>query len=235
MTASDIRKARRSNIFADLNVPERVDVIRDALHRAYLLRGLEPPEDELDIPVQEIENKINYTYPGLAVDELPLAFEAGVSGDFGGERKMVVANYFYWLASYVNSSVRQDVLRDEARRPSSDYEGYRLSSDEINRRNAQAERNGALRLYNEVRLTGEMDVLLSGYAAMVYDGLVRRGKINPTPETLAEAKKRAQLRSRRNIFDRALTPEGDIAYEVKQELLLMYFRHLASNNIDLKI
>lgn len=234
MTSSEIRSARKSRLFGQLTLAERLASVKDALSRAYLLRGLEPSDEEMAAPIQEVESKISHSYPGLTQDEVWLCMEAGVSGKFGGDRKMVIANYFYWLASYWSSEARTAVIRDEARHPVSDYEGYRLTPQEIAYKNEQAGRRGALRLFVEMKTTGTMDILLSGYGAMVYDYLVSKGKIRVTEETVQRARRLARQEHRRGVFD-SLLP-GDVNdYGTKNVLLRIYFQSLIDRGVNLQL
>ena len=230
MTAQEIRDARTGLPLGSLNLAERSDVIYEALRRAYYLRGLEPDKGELDLAVEELEYKAAHTYPFLTAAEFRLVLEAGVSGDFGGDKRMTVANYFAWLGAYVASEIRKGVVSDQVRTMPSVPSTPPLSYQETIERNEAAGRNGALRLFDEVRRTGTFDVAVAGYAAMVYDYLVKRGKMNPKPDTVRAAFRHAKEHPRSTAFyDAGTASTRDLLdFQTKQELLLLYFRNLAA-------
>lgn len=230
MTAQEIRDARTGPTLGSLNIAERSDVIDGALRRAYYLRGLEPDNGEISLAVEELEYKAAHTYPFLTGAEFRLVLEAGVSGEYGGDKRMTVANCFAWLAAYVSSEIRKGVVADTVRTMPAPAAAPPLSYHEIVQRNEDAGRNGALRLFEEVRTTGTFDVTVAGYAAMIYDYLVKRGKMNPKPETVREAFRKAKEHPKSTAYyDAGTASVRDLLdFQTKEVLLLQYFRQLAA-------
>lgn len=220
--------------FGKMNLADRKSGLKAALERIYSLKGLEPTN--VDYIVDEAEYKIAHAWPMLTIGEIQIALEAGVQGEFKKVGTVIsAATCIGWLNEFYNSEERK------AAREKIHYQKSLLSRDEdlkeIHRKNQEFEREGPQAAYEEYLKDGR-SIVVVGYAAALYDALMKHGKINPTPQTRAKAEQAARATMTRTsghgFAALAQTGKNAPVFEayVKQELLYSYFENLKQRNVS---
>ncbi len=232
MDAEEIKLALRGKALRNYDRDTLKEVVRTAVTKAYGLKGLALPlEGELALMVDEISGKISRSYSFITSQELFIIVEAGVTGEVGRDSRVSCASFFGWIAGYVASDIRKDVIR-----------GYRTATrpspydvDTINEMNRQAEVRGINGLWGEYKDNGMLlDGHLDGYCAMVYDALVSRGRVAVGQNVIEEARRRAKSELRRMGSTRTLK-DGSLDMKVKKHLLLLCFDYFRRNGKELSI
>ena len=232
ITFDEIREAMQGTPCGSILEEKRRATFRQIIERTFALRNYEPGETELDDTVAELDEKVGRAYRHLTPSEIRLALEAGIVGDYGGDKRPNAANILGWVSTYASGELRRSAIQSmtktwNAPKPEP------LSFIEREQRNEEAGRNGALRLFNEVLTTGTFEVGLTGYAAMVYDYLKGLGRIHPSEETVRSAYNEAKdHRSRPVDFDAALASPSELMdWQTKEILLRKYFQNLVNHNV----
>lgn len=199
--------------------------------------------EDMAEPISTIlRNRIAERYPWLRVQEIELALQAGVMGEWTKTRVPTAANVGAWVESYVTCNARRDAQKQAAVTAKSlRGAGDNLPADQKARMNEKARRDSALKAWEDFKRLGHLDILLEGYAAMIYDYLVACGALKASAEAVEQAYRASRLRSLKNRGDayarigrvEAAGHRGD--WETKRELLSMFFEHLKENGKELRI
>lgn len=241
ITVEEIKGALRgAKQFRDLEASVRLQALDGILKRAYALKGYvveASTQSEVTVSAEELERKISQRWPFLTLGEVMLALEAGVCGDYPGETRLAIANYIRWLGAYVASPERRTALEEamaEKRRETRPEHILPAATRET--LNARANREGALKAFRSFKESGDMGITLDGRAASIYDYLSDLGKIKVTPETWAEAQRRASVSAGRKTFA-SLVSSGPAGadWSAKRYLLGRYFESLVNRGVDLQL
>lgn len=219
--------------FGIILIPERKAGLRTICERLYNLKGMEIPN--LDYMVDELEYKIAHSWPILTMPEIKLALEAGIQGEFKKVGSTIsVANCIGWISEYFTCderrAAREKIHYQESLLPA------KVSLTEVYENNLKFELEGPQEAYDTFRREGRT-ILFAGYAAALYDALLKHGKINPTAETRERAAREAERTMRRTLGHgfASIAQKGanSPVFEtyVKQELLYSYFENLKQRNI----
>lgn len=232
MDAEEIKLALRGKALRSIDNGTIKELVRTALVKAYGLKGFPlPVEAEIALMVDEIAGKIGRSYSFLTSQELFIIVEAGVTGEIGRDTRVSCASFFGWIAGYVASDIRKDVLkglRQPQKQPLYDI-------DTVNEMNRQAEIRGINYLWGEFKEYGRLlDGHLDGYCAMVYDAIIARWGFRFGNDVMDAARSKAIAEMRRSREARTLK-DGSLDAKVKKHLLLMCFRHCSKKGVDLSI
>lgn len=232
MDAEEIKIAIRGTALRNISKDSLKETVRTAVVKAYGLKGLSLPiEAELGLMVDEIAGKIDRSYGFLTSQELFIIVEAGVTGEVGKDSRVTCASFFGWIAGYVASDIRKDVIKG-LRQPS---KPALYDIDTVNEMNRQAEVRGINYLWGEYKENGRLlDGHLDGYCAMVYDALVARGKVRVGPDVVEAAQKKARAEMKKGCRSRTLK-DGDMGSKVKKHLLTMCFSYFTRKGMDISI
>lgn len=215
----------------------------------YALRDAKTP-DGLDGIADIILSTVhNYAAENLTFEDVRLALREGVSGGLSRElnpdTKPCAANFIRWIGAYVASPEMQNVRMrgqvgiDDMKKPD-----RLMTPDEIDRLNDASERESIARLWKEYQKEGKMDILLDGFADMVYRAIDRRTPIKWVAGTVesAEAQAVRELRASGikggNLVDKmqVYSTYGEKVQMRRNRILLCwYFEYLTRNNLQLNI
>ncbi len=250
ISEAEIRKARRAGpMMGSLTLAELIRQLAGHCRTALSMYGY-TVADDIDNLAQklagEIAPKIKPRYSGISTDEIALAIESGTSGEWGKDCRPTAANCLRWVDAYAASETRKNVIRALSFTRRGPDAADLLPPDEKDRRNEDCDRRGALEEWQAYKRTGKLNIILSGYAAALYDYLCRIGKLRPTPDTIkaayvasrrrvAEAKSLSCVAELYRNFGKPVTEQGMMDWECKRELLSMYFAQLKSRGVELTI
>lgn len=249
ITETEIRQARTGSRMLSVLSPGEV---RAAVHmavRSLLVMSGFTVADDLDSNAERIAEaitpKIRTRFPGMCAAEVTLAIESGAAGEWGRDTRPTPANCLRWLDAYSQSEPRKNVMlglsRSRGPRPEE------LMTPEMRAEaNERAERESALRAWEDYKREGRLDIVTNGFAAMVCDRLMRAGVLRPTAEAVEQAYRASRLRKAQaarfgsvaemfRIVGKAQDTDGMMDWDCKRELLSMYFGHLRAKGADLRL
>lgn len=240
METNDIIIAAKNRAMNTYTLEDAHETIRVSIDKAYKLAEVPlPTGPDYQQLVESVTDKILRSYPYITSQEVALVAEAGVAGELGGRTKPNAAAFFGWLATYMNSDVRREAIRNYRRNNDGDPAARLLTPAETAELNRQAEVRGINALWNEYKQHGRIleTEHLRGYVAMVCDGLVERKVFDIRPEHWELARKKADENRHRlmrsTIFDRALGYNAEML--AKWCMLEMCFGALVKSGRELEI
>lgn len=238
MTKEEIMNARNgAKPLGQFARQDRKEAIDGVLKGIYAMMGFIAEPQEVEEIVTGILDRISTRFQHLTVGELVLAWEAGVSGEYGKERRICIANLLSWLSSYVESDVRKDALTQIIKTQRT--EARMLSQGDIEARNREACLRMARTQWQHYKATGSLEAsLLAGTAAAICDYLVSAGKLRASDATQAEAISRAkEQRKLRGIPESLgrIGTQGELDSMAKRELLAMYYGSLVARGVELTV
>lgn len=230
MTTAQILASRRGGFLADMDDQRRLDECRQLVLDAFAKKGMSIRSEELDAWAQAVEERLQ-RYSTMQIGEFAQAIQMGLEGAFGTSTYITPLSIDMWANAYATLPERTKALRDAdnvravMQAPVYDYERERRHEDFL--------RTAPTREWNNfVEAGGQLTIWLDGYAAAVFDALLELGKMNPKPETVAEAKAQAEAEGPRRAPGYAgLLPPAPVEMRVKRILLERYFRTLYDKGI----
>ena len=252
MTTYEIKAARVGVPVGTLTIKDRSDALDGILKRIYALKGFTVADNvqpEIDIAVRELEDKLAHRWTGFTIGEVALALESGVSGFFGADNRLTIANYFSWLTKYERCDERREAIGELAKQNKASRvvdPQQLLPPEEQAARNERAGREAALREWEAFKRYGRLDIFLDGYAAMICDYLMRKGKLNATEATIRQAYRQAKTRRTDKqtnsigdvikTFNPTTAPASELLdFATKRELLSMYYDSLRRRGVELQV
>ncbi len=257
MTTNEILAAMNGPKFGGLAINDKQDALDGVLKYIYSLRGYtvaDGVQPEIDAAVRVLDDRLSHRFPHLTIDEVRLALELGVTGYFTKDKRLTIANYLDWLAKYNSSAERAEAVDVRINRKKSltaAQASSLLPAIDIERKNEEAGREAALREYKVFCDNGgRIGFYLQGYGAMIYDYLLKKGKLNPNDATIREAYRRSKSHLAGGVHRRGILSIGQVASEfnpekataeqlldwsTKCELLSMYFSTLRSRGMQLQL
>jgi len=202
MLRNEIINARKGKRLKDMPYADRKDAVKRIVVRLYALKAENPTGhlDTIDKCAAEIEARCAKAFPTCTVDELQLAMEAGIRGEWSKDTRIYPANLLMWLQFFATSQERLTAIRDEEREEQRrrEYEAMNPSPEEVARLNAEFRQNGPRRAW-ETFLKEGWSVLSAGYGNAIYEAMVASGEIvlPLDDDVLAEATRRAASGLRR--------------------------------------
>jgi len=240
----EIQAARKAAKLGSMKESEIYTHILGATTSAYMLKGMtiaDGLEESSRQLADSIRHKIESRYRHLTSDELALAFDYGVTGEFGGDKRMTPSTALFWLSQYDQHPMRKEVIGEEnlptsrKKESASDINDPTAGMSFVEKMayNEKVMDGACIRVWNEYVHNGcKLDIYLEGFADCVYRHLLKRGKFTPNPKTEAEAWRR----SRMNVTpDKRGDFPGKMDWAAEREYIQMYFDHLASNGNYLQI
>lgn len=234
MTTQEIINARtNAKALSSLAGATMENCIEGAISRSYAMKGYSLSDEvaaEIRIAVRELSPRVMMRWPFLTPGEIVLAFEAGVCGDYGTDKRLNVANYIAWLNAYVRSDERREAIESMTRKVQTKPE-YLLPASDIEQRNNTAIVKGLRQAWASFKLTGELGVSTNIWAGTMADWLLKTGKMNPTKETFSRAAMKHKKPSQ-DIADIIKEGVSNADMATKRELLEMYFKNLIDRNVE---
>jgi len=238
ITARQVLEARRGTLLSELPEFDRADVVRSAVAQAFQAKGLHGGS-EVDGLARSTE-AIFAQYGTIMDDEVALVLGEGTRGTFGPNTYLNPENIAAWALTYVNSAVRLDAVKNARAIQQAGILAAAATAD-TERKRANFARTAPTEAWNDfVRAGGHLDIRFDGYAAAVYDVLVRLGKVHPTEATVQECREQAAkicskvpgrvrgISAALNTIDRA---GGNAETTAKRLLLERYFTALYRKGI----
>lgn len=194
METLDIIHAAQGRSLNAYPIDDARESVRSHVDRAYNLAEVPLPNGpDYEVLVNEITDKILKSYPYMTSQELALVAESGVAGELGGRTRPSAAAFFGWIASYMNSDLRKEAIRNYRRGNSGDPASRLLTPDERATLNRQAGVRMLTTLWNEYKRLGRIsDDHLDGYVAGAYDYAMECGLFNVSPEFVEKARMQAK-------------------------------------------
>lgn len=243
ITTNEIIGARMGvQAFGSLSRDQRRAALDGVLKRLYALKGYsiaEYTQGEIDAQVEEVAKTLEAKWRHLTVGEVWIALQAGVCREYGQDNRLCVSNYIAWLNAYSKSPERREALIEMGQ--ASRTPAPRLSGGEIALMNERACRQGALESWENYKKRRDLGINLDGWAACVCDYLVRKGKINPTAQTLEQVARDTRKSPKANksigrllddLFDKGVNA---MDYAGKRGLLESYYASLLTRGAELTI
>ena len=250
ISETEIRKARRTGqMMGSIAMAELIRRLAGHCRTALSMYGYTVADDIDNLSQKlagEIAPKIKPRYSGISTEEVGLAIESGTSGEWGKDCRPTTANCLRWVDAYAACEPRKNVIRALSFTRRGPDAADLLPQEEKDRLNEESNRRGALEEWQAYKRTGKLNIILSGYAAALYDYLYRLGKLRPTADTIkaayiasrkrvAEAKSLSCVSELYRNFGKPATEQGMMDWECKRELLTMYFAQLKSRGVELTI
>lgn len=238
ITARQVLDARRGTLLSELPDIDRFDVVRSAVAQAFQSKGLHGGSD-VDGLARSTE-AIFAQYGTIMDDEVALVLNEGTRGTFGPHTYLAADNIAAWALAYVNSAVRLDAVKNAR---AIQQAGILAAAAEAKtaRERAEFARTAPTKEWNAfVAAGGQLEIRFDGYAAAVYDVLVRLGKVHPTPDTVRECREQAERmrgRAPRKVLgiptalDAIGRNDGSVEMTAKRLLLERYFTALYRKGI----
>jgi len=202
MIRNEIISAHKGRRLKEMPYLDRKVEVKRIVVRLYSLKAENPAAhmDTIDKCTAELEERVAKAFPTCTVDELQLAMEAGVRGEWSKDTRIYPSNLLMWLQNFATSQDRITAIREEEREEQRrrEYEAMNPSAEEVARLNAEFRQNGPRRAWENFQREG-WNVLSAGYGNTVYEAMVANGEIVlPLDEGLiAEATRRAESTLRR--------------------------------------
>lgn len=202
MTRNEIVSARKGQRLKDMPYQDRKVAVKRIVVRLYSLKAESPSAhmDTIDKCTAELEERVAKAFPTCTVDELQLAMEAGIRGEWTKDTRIYPANLLTWLQNFATSQDRLTAIREDEREQQRrlEYEAMNPSAEEVAKRNAEFRQNGPQRAWENYLREG-WTILSSGYGNALYEAMVANGEIvlPLDDDIVAEATKRAVARLRR--------------------------------------
>ncbi len=251
MTTNEIKNARGGIQVNRLDAKDRADALDGVVKRIYAMKGLsveKQVQPEIDLTVKELERRLLESYPTMTLGEVSIALEAGITGEYGKDVRLTIANCLVWLRTYYWSDDRKDAIRELEEDRKREKRAERLleaPDDASHERETCAEIMKQWRFYREHKC---LDITHNGFAAMMYDHLVRKGKLRATEATILKAHQAAQSHNRakstetgqigaliNEVTKDTTSPDKLLDYATKRELLQMYFDSLIARGAVLNL
>lgn len=202
MTRNEIIEARRGRPLKAMPYADRKDAVRRIVVRLYSLKAENPSghQDTIGRCAAELEERVAKAFPSCTVEELALAMEAGIRGEWTKDTRIYPANLLTWLNNFATSPERLNAIREREREEQRqrEYDAMNPSSEERRRLNDEFRQNGPGRAWENYLREG-WTILSSGYGNAIYEAMVANGEIvlPLDDDIVTEATKRAVARLRR--------------------------------------
>ena len=235
-----VKTALRSPRVRDLEEVSIQKPIGALIARVYALKGANLAPEDLRFMANELARSVKERFPGLSVEEVGIALDKGVKGDYGEYFGLSVITFLSWLRSYQESGLRSTAQDEIA--PKAIAQTRTITERELR----IMERENALDSFK--RYKAGHRPLLPVVSARTYDSLVSLGMISDTKEeklrAMEEAKaikkeeivvdrlKKTYILSRSidklsNVLSQELTETNPgLIIRAKEVLLLRYFDRL---------
>lgn len=235
MTQEEIVKAMcDGKPLGSIDLGTKEVALRSYIDKIYQMKGMEQKGDRLNIETGTLENKLSHAYTHLTLAEVRLALEAGVTGEFKDVSTVPnVANFLSWVAFYNRCADRADALKvARSRKDAEDRRNSQLVANEMAARlNAQAFEQEPAKAYAKYLAEGREGFTLPQYIAnVVYEGLIRHGKMQKVSNETMEAAKFAAKKAMTKQLPISVKLGGVNAVTeqsyIRQELVFRYFETL---------
>ena len=241
MTRNEIVSARKGRRLKDMPYLDRKDAVKRIVVRLYSLKAENPSGhmDTIDKCAAELEERVAKAFPTCTVDELQLAMEAGLRGEWSKDTRIYPSNLLMWLQNFATSQERLTAIREEEREEQRrlEFEAMNPPAEEIARPNAEFRQNGPQRAWERFLQEG-WSVLSAGYGNALYEAMVANGEIviPLDDDIVAEATRRADARLRA-IRGKSFTHPEELKnskWNINTEVVRIVFeRRLVSIDDDL--
>lgn len=242
MTRNEIVSARKGRRLKEMPYMDRKDAVKKIVVRLYSLKAENPSGhmDTIDKCAAELEERVAKAFPTCTVEELQLAMEAGLRGEWSKDTRIYPSNLLMWLQNFATSQDRILAIKEEEREEQRrrEYEAMNPSAEEIAKLNSEFFKNGPQRAWERFLQEG-WTVISYGYGNVLYEAMVANGEIvlpmDDDAIELANRRAAAKIRSiRGNHLLTIPEEENNFRWGVNTEIVRIVFeRRLASIDDDL--
>ena len=241
MTRNEIIEARRGRALKSLAYADRKDAVRRIVVRLYSLKAENPSghQDTIGRCAAELEERVAKAFPSCTVEELSLAMEAGIRGEWTKDTRIYPANLLTWLTNFATSPERLAAIREHEREEQRrrEYDAMNPSLEERNRLNDEFRQNAPKRAWENYQREG-WTVMSAGYGNALYEAMVASGEIVlPLDDsTVAEARRRAaaklaRIKGVKNVLS-VPAEQDNIKWYVNAEVVRLVFERRAAEMDD---
>lgn len=244
MTQDSIITALQGKALGAESLAQRENTLRGIIATVYQMKRMSLSEETLDGEVRSFGPRLAADFRHLTLQEIRIALEAGICGEYGTATVPNVANFLQWVAIYNRSAERASAKETLTRRNAS--LAARVSTidrAEIDRKNAEALRTSPHEAFEEYRREGRKAFRLPQYVARcVYDGA--RSLINDWWQSLTEkGPMKAAIEAEAVKQYRAFSKKNDTTFRIdgvnaaglddfrKAEYVYAYFNHLQASGL----
>lgn len=181
-----ITQARKSPLVNQIGKDEIMKMITAGVSHSAMVRGQDISLNGKSFIASEVYDEVIRKHTDLRIEEIPIVFRNGVYGRYGEYFGINALTIVKWFDEYLSSDERHNVRLKE-KKESSLLITHDESDEAKAKRNEDAMRESALRFYSESQSNGGVFYALDGLKAVVYDYLVKIGKIKNSEERVAAA------------------------------------------------
>ncbi len=251
MTTQEIIDSATGATMKSMSLADKQDMVEALIKRLYALKGLDIDldRDRIELATGELEGVLSRKYPHFTAGEVKLVLEAGASGEFGNDTRLVPATMIGWLSKYSALPERAAAAKElEKRRAAANAQTANLLPP-ADREALSREwlRTGPMTEWQRFKEEGDRyNIAFAGYGDAVYRALTARGRMAKiSRETWAAAEERA-----RRDYSRQHSGEGQAAVAeamanidkrctfqayVHRELVYAYFKALKAAGRELDV
>lgn len=106
ITLQPIRELQEAEVFKPMVVN---------IGRLFALKGQQAETEDLKFMGRELMQSVKERYPGLTVQEIAIALDKGVKGDYGDYYGLNVITFLDWIKAYSISEARRRALEEKAK------------------------------------------------------------------------------------------------------------------------
>ncbi len=251
MTINEIKQARGGIAANRLDTKDLMDGLDGTVKRIYALKGLSVEasvQPEVDLTCRELGRRLLESYPTMTLGEVSLALEAGITGEYGKDVRLTIANCLVWLRTYYWSDDRKDAIRELNEEQKRESRASRLLEAQTDADKDKAFRGEIMKQWRFYRENGHLDIRFDGFAGAMYDHLVKIGKLRASEATVQKAKamsesqtsanapKTAQIGTLiENAAKESTSLDNGLNCATKRILLTMYFDSLIARGAVLRL
>lgn len=190
MNAERIKEALSGIKVSAYDTNERAVILTPVMKSLFLMKGMDGEKyiSQLDEMTKMLNDRLAESFPTLTMDEVKLALEAGICGDFDVPTSISISNILGWLKAYRVCDARREAKASLTPPRES------ISPEETQRLNEAAQKRGLQKL-QDVILSGDQEDIryhffqMAGRADGVYQLLIDHGYMKHlTDETLEAAR-----------------------------------------------
>lgn len=209
MNSTTVINALKGTRVSSYTPEARRPILLSVVKSLYKLKSM---DDEKDLKAMEItrvlESKLVNDFGYLTMEEVRIALEAGVCGDFETNTAINIGNICNWLKCYIRSDARTEAKRilENAKEP------IKLVDPEVVRqKNLESARRGLANLVEVIKANNPEDiyyhfVIHAGRQAGIYNILRERGYMkNVSEATAREARMEVDVDNKRRALSGAMT------------------------------
>lgn len=251
MTTAEIIDSAKGATMGSMSLADKQDMVEALIKRLYALKGLDVDldRDRIELATGELEGVLSRKYPHFTTGEVKMVLEAGASGEFGNDTRLVPATMIGWLSKYSALPERAAAVKElEKRRKAANAQTTNLLPPADRAAlSREFEGSGPMTEWQRFKEEGSgYRISFAGYGDAIYRALVARGRMTK----ISEATWAAAAANARRDYARQHSGEGQTAVQeamanidkrctfqayVHRELVYAYFKALKAAGRELDV